>query len=658
MSNGAAQFFLSATATGRHPFALGFAFKQGDIPAGRSPLVDIVTSQVTVMTTWPDGSAKWAVVAGHADLTAGSALSATLSHAASGRGGAVLTTAQLRATGVVASFDCGGYGTVNWSGADWDSPARTWVSGPQMSSWVYRKPVGSDAHLVAWMEVRLFSSGAVEVLPWIENGYLRVAGPSVRVTSFGFSLGGTERFRAAIELPNHCRTPLVSGTTLSYWLGSDPDVVATHDTAYLQASELVPTYFGATAASAAVVTALPSSYVPLQQGSYASTMGTAGYHGSIGLLPEWDVLYLTTGGSSRTWRALQYNAYSAGRFGIHFRDETSNRPLRFSVYPNLCMGGGSGVSSTGSSSIGSYTPTATGLSPAAFASSHHPSMGYMAALLTGRMYHLETLQFVATANFLKNPDEHRGFTAGVLKSNVGANTTRGAAWALRTLVQAAVLSPDADELQAEFVASVDSNISYYHGRYVAQANNPNGWVTPYSDYSGVGDGIYFGASWMEDFMTAAFGYLQAVGLPLSAASATRLTDFFAWKSRSIVGRFGGTGSDEFLYRDAASYTLAYAPSDSPNFNTGTGPWFANWGAAYLASYPTSPGPREVGGLRGGNFPEATSYWGNLMPALAYAVRFDAPGAAAAYARLTGASNWASLRDGFDASPVWGVQPRS
>ena len=32
-----------------------------------------------------------------------------------------------------------------------------------MSSWVYRKQVGSDAHLVAWMEVRLYVAGAVEL---------------------------------------------------------------------------------------------------------------------------------------------------------------------------------------------------------------------------------------------------------------------------------------------------------------------------------------------------------------------------------------------------------------------------------------------------------------------------------------------------------------
>ena len=43
---------------------------------------------------------------------------------------------------------------------------------------MYRKQVGTDAHLVAWLEVRLFPGGLVEILPSIENGYLLVTGPT------------------------------------------------------------------------------------------------------------------------------------------------------------------------------------------------------------------------------------------------------------------------------------------------------------------------------------------------------------------------------------------------------------------------------------------------------------------------------------------------
>jgi hypothetical protein len=163
---------------------------------------------------------------------------------------------------------------------------------------------------------------------------------------------------------------------------------------------------------------------------------------------------------------------------------------------------------------------------------------------------------------------------------------------------------------------------------------------------------------MQDFFTAAIGMTKSLRLPISATASSKLDAFFAWKAASIIGRFGGTGSTEYLYRDAASYTIAVAPSDSPNFSAGTGPWFADWGQIYSATYASaSPGARVDGPLRGGYFPEATAYWGNLQPALAYAVEHGVTGAQAAFGRMTAASNWPDLLAAFNSNPVWGVRPR-
>jgi hypothetical protein len=52
---------------------------------------------------------------------------------------------------------------------------------------------------------------------------------------------------------------------------------------------------------------------------------------------------------------------------------------------------------------------------------------------------------------------------------------------------------------------------------------------------------------------------------------------------------------------------------------------------------------------------ATGYWGNLHPALAYAVDHSAAGASAAYQRLTAASNYTPAQ--FNDQPVWGIVPR-
>lgn len=635
------------------PFCIGFAFRQGDIPAASAAVANQPNIQVSAVNRWPDGSLKFAVIAGQLALTAGQAKTVSFTSGSAAPAGKALTLTDLKTTGVTASIGCGSYGTASWATTDWDNAFVAWVSGPAMSSWIYRKPVGTDAHLVAWMEVRLFAGGAVEILPWVENGYIRVAGPTSKSATYTFTLGGTQRCSVAIDLPAHTRTPIISGSALSYWLGADPAITPKHDMAYLRATRLVPNYIASVAPTAARVTAQPTSYQPLQLGSYSAAMGMAGYQPAIGILPEWDVLYLTSTASA-AYGGMVRNAYSAGRWGIHFRDENTNRPLRFSQYPHL---------STAASTTNDKPPVATGTAAGVWDVPHHPSQGFMAYLATGRWFHMETVQFTATYNYLFQVDggiyANRNYSDGIFRSDSGSSTTRGAGWAVRSLVQAVVATPDSDSvLRGEFIASLEANINFNHAKYVAQANNPFGWVKPYSDYTGVGDRIYFEATWMQDFYTAAFGYALAMSPPISGAARTKLSEFFAWKARSVVGRLGTAAASDWLYRDAATYTVAVAPSDSPDFDGGTGPWYADWGALYQATYATSPGARTEGDLRGAYFPEATSYWGNLQPAISYAVENQVPGAASAYLRMVSASNWGQIVNNFNATPVWGVAPAS
>jgi hypothetical protein len=129
-----------------------------------------------------------------------------------------------------------------------------------------------------------------------------------------------------------------------------------------------------------------------------------------------------------------------------------------------------------------------------------------------------------------------------------------------------------------------------------------------------------------------------------------------------VGRFGGSAAAEYCFRDVAQYHIAYAPTDSPNWNNGTGPWYADWGQLYVATVGHANDCATGNSLRGSSGGDplvmSTGYWGNLRPALSYALDHGATGAATAYARLTGASNYAAGAAGFDDDPVWSVRPRT
>jgi PKD repeat protein len=728
---------LTAGVTGTRSWAVAQVVARGHLPAGST----LSGLQTTILSTWPDTSARHILVAGTRAWTAGTPENIPMTIGAPASG-STIDASTLVSRAPTVTVDAGVFGSASFGPADWGTPFYTTCTGPVMAQLSYRKQIGSDAHLVAFVEVRVYADGSIEFFPpWVENGYLLVAGPTNKNATYTCTINSNQVYTGTIDLKNHQRTPLISGTELSYWVdGVNPNIVVQHDRVYLQQTRMVPSYSAVTPPSDSTVTGQPSSFTPLQQGSFPPGMGAAGYHPSIAVLPQWDVLYLTT--TASMWAVVQRQGFSAGRYGIHFRDETTNYPARLSSYPNLVLNGSSGITATGSSSIGTETPGATGGSPPSFYTSHHPSMGYMAYLLTGWRFHLETAQFVAVANSFKQTDITRGFTQGILKPNAGANTTRGAGWAIRSLAQVAAITPDTDPMKAEFVNQFGFNIDYYHARYVAQPNNPLGWVTPYSDYSVanfygntqagstatsivlpaidgngnaistvdgfyngrflsiakhgattpgqrrtiinyvastrtvtvdsaftfesgntmpgrefiIGDGVVREAWWMQDFVTAGFGHAVAIKPNVSQERIDKLRGFFQWKARSIVDRFGNEQTHQYLYRDAAQFEAPVAPCDLPDFDTGRGPWFANAGAQWDAVWTSTPPSRTVGDLRGGNFPSASSYWGNLMPAFSYAVEEGIVGAITGWRRMTNASNWNLLQASLNTTPEWSTVP--
>lgn len=653
------------------PFCLGFAFRPGEVASGKGVTCDVQHFQASVLNRWPDDSVKFAILAGRVSLTGGETKEVVLRASSPGVTGAALTEADLEAANVSAELSFAPHGAAELSPligvlSTYDSASGRWtagrvheiVAGPEMSSWLYQAPLGTGRHLSAWFEVRYWATGHVEILPWLENGKLRVAGPTSYDGTLSLTMNGSVRMSQALTIAHHCRVVAVKGRPAGHWAPNASQVRYAHDTAYLQSTRLVPAYMAE--ASNALIDRQPATYEPLTQARFPTAMGSGGYDPSIGLLPEWDVSYLVGNGVERALNTVLVHGFAAGRYGIHYRDETTNRPLRFSSYPNLCLADSAslGVSDNGTSSKSAYTPAASGAKPPTWANSHHPSVGYLAYLVSGWFYFVEEVQFAATLGYLKQQDVAREGARGLLLTNVGANTTRGAAWALRTLCQAATVTPDKDvALRQELLGSIASNIDYYHHKYVVQLNNPFGVCAPYSDYSS-GDGKHTHAMWMEDFFTAAWGYAISLKLALTNTSTSRLSTFFQWKARSIVGRLSDAGAPtQYSYLDAAQYTVAVAPIDNADFNNGTGPWYGDWGAIYTATTGAVNTDASITALRGAYFPEPTSYWGNLQPAISYAVEHGVANASAAYARMTSASNWSQIVERFDDNPVWAVVPK-
>jgi hypothetical protein len=687
--------YVNSSTTGTKPFCIGQAFVQGEVPANGSVSVTGASaeSQVTPKNRWPDESLKFAIIAGtYVQSVASTEVELTISSGSSG--GSPLTTADLKATGITASFNAGAFGSASWSGTDWDTYDREWVSGHMMSSWLYRKQIGADAHLVAWMEVRLFAGGAVEVLPWVENGYVAVTSPTSKSATYSFTLGGSQRFAKAMDIVHHTRTVLIDSAVTSYWLGTDPGVTVRHSADYLMATELVPSYDAAPTGSDASITDQPSTFTPFQKpsadGSTSTStidsngMGGGGAHDYIGILPEWDVVYLTGPTSISLWKSVQWNSYSLGRYAIHYRDENTNRPLLFASHATRNLSTASeaivGVyDKANNSETSTFCPNPTGTNPPLWVYTHHPSPGYLAYLITGRAYFLEETQFAATVHFLRDTTLYRQQAKGIFRMRLGFsnNTTRGVAWQIRTLAQAACITPDADTtMRANFVDSLKENINFYKTDTDPYRSVGLGFIQPHATTSyGTTSANSYGwyASWQQHYFTAAFGYAKSLKIVDSDATAlSNLGTMVSYLSQSVVNVLGGSGSTEYLYRDAGAYAYAIWPTQAPNFS-GAGPWHADMGDLYDATFSGAAGPDtdgayavfgtkvEGGDLRGSfqtPIADSGSEYGILMNALSYAVKHSATGAVNGYRKLYNAPNWYAYKTDMDAKPVNAIVPEA
>lgn len=633
-------FTLETTAAnGTYPFTAGVGFKKGDVPS--SFTCDLANYQVNVLRTWSDGSVKHAIVSGRAALTQNVPLTVTVS-TGTPPAGTALTASDIQAAAPSASIQCGAIGTVNLSSL-LASPFRTWVSGPEMVECHYRADVGGGTQLSAWFHVRLFADGRVWVRCIVENGYLdNGSGSTVSITTQSYvptlSVGGSTVYNnGGASLSHYAHTRY----SAEGWIGGSPAITPLLNVAYLRDSKLVPNY-SFSGASSSTLNALTQSYTPMNRGAFTANMGDTGYQPQIGLLPNWEALFCSTG-DARAYNAVLAGASSLNSYAIVRRGKTSQRPIKPSDFTNWNIGGpAAGGQETLSTSAGN-----------SWEYNHHPSGGFLAYLLTGDYWHYETMLLNASLCYLCPDSSNGSGTSRLLRRQ-----TRGTAWAYRTIGQLCGIAPDEDIGTGNLVEDYRSLLANNYTNWNNVINAAGSMVWTGSVYQFEVKNFDWGtvgaiAPWMTDFWLQTNGHVSDLE-PL--ASMTTFNTVRDWMYRWIVGRLGVSGDvSTFDFTQAARYGMEVATDTSGST------WWQTWGEIF---------EKSTGGLNnsasntltGGNITDGTggvtSYWGNLHPAIAYAVEHGAAGAAAAYARLTGATNYSTVSGNFPDFPVFGVTPRA
>lgn len=647
-------------------WTVGHAFRKGDVPAGEYLVGQGVSQfQADVRNWWTnaDGSphsVKFAVLSGIGGPEVQLAVAGAAPQAAA------LTQGQLAAALPATTIKVGGHTTSLNSLVGTGARQRTVCEGPVMSNWIYRQAVSGSSHLVVWADVRFYANGAIEIFPWVENCYLGVSGATNVVATCTVTIGGTQRFSQSIDIKHHTRVPLLSGSAFSYWVGADPGITPQHDTSYLMDTKLLPNY-GWRSPTETRLNGLVQTYTPNTLAGWGSAMGAAGGEGSIN--GPSTVFYLTSGGDARAYRAAITFGLSSGSWSIHYRDETTQEPFKYSSYPNL--------------SLASGLPAASGTTNGTAAVSHLPGFAYVPYLLTGRWFFADEVFFWNNYCYLDNQSGER-FGADGIQNTTQAGSHRRAAWALNSLAHSIVIAPEGHPLRADLIASWEANCEYYRVKFVDGGTYKTrsfgtAWVSPQGylgSYDGSGanqspygtpNGVnaWFDAGFMTNYVLCVFGTAWDYELPISTAARAKHQAVRDKLYQQVIQR-AGDGS-AYNWRRFIVYAFPIG-ADSQGLPLDTWYTAAQSYAAYCSAYSLSPSLPATEGLTlklhssENDLVYGTSslpYGSSAVMALALAKEHGVPGAADGWRRISTASNFASSFGPYfnGETPSFGVLPR-
>jgi hypothetical protein len=693
-SSAITSFQLTSTSSGTLPFTVGVAFNDGDIPSGNYivPSVSGTTLssyQVTVKRTWNDGSVKHAIISGYYSSTANTSTTVSISTSTTapsysvsnvyGTSGSAVTVGTVSSTSAATP---GGTVTLNTSTG---TLLRTWITGPVMTEKHYRYAVSGYSSMQVIFYVRQYANGEQWARAVVENGTIDQATSDQSYVPT-VTIGGNTIWNNGGSSYTHYANTRYSLTGWATSSSTSVSVTPAHDTAYLMnTTKLVPNYWQRNPSSTVLQSWLVGTYTPGSSGNWNTTMGNTGFQADIGILPNHEALYLTSEGSSSgsnpgyadkyAYASLIANTEAINSFAMTWNDSTTHLPIQIHSWGSTAInsGGGCPIDSPAAGSL-------------EWDYNHQPSAGYLAYLVTGDYYYLETLEDQALLSYLcTSTAPYFGTGTGTGVNRQLSSAQRGVAWAGRTVGQAVAIAPNqpsTDPVITDLSSLLSNNINVWLNR-ANTYNNPTGIFYVY-DQMGPGSCPYDApdpsgaiAPWMHNFWAQAYSYISDIE-PLPG-NMTNLISLRGILDRVPVGLLGSNGSSNFCFTNASTYTIVLVPLGTDPLPSGCTMendcddlpcYYTSWGAIWTATYGsanTSCGNTLQG--TSGSYPGIPEgYWGNLLPAIAYAAEHGSSGAAAAWGRLTGASNWSGFQSAADPGcgigncdfndiPIWGIYPR-
>lgn len=495
------------------------------------------------------------------------------------------------------------------------APAATWLGGPLAVEHDYLVPLkaekggASHPHLAVRLHWRTYPhSGADRIDTIVENDWAYVPGPQNWTYAVAIYRDGTEVYRrASVTHYHHARWHSLVWSTGR----TEPDI--RHDTHYLLRSGIVP-HYGERLSIPENVIADQLSAVnksdtrPMGTATVTPYMPMTGARADIGPLPQWAVLYLLTM-DPRQRAVLFANADAGASIPMHYRDGLTDQPATLKEHPGMTTQFGK------PSAKDAFPRLSNNVTPWTPEVAHHPSLFFVPYLMTGDLFYLEEQLFWTNWIIASVDPNFRLGGTGLLK----ANQLRAQAWSLRTLGEAAAITPDSHQQKTYLNAILANNLDWYIDRY--PRNRDTAAVSPLSAID-LGEAMFKAGQaspWQQDFLFLAVGHLAELGVP-------KAEEFARWLAKFTVGRW---------INDASGFCHRMAPAYYINIRKKTdGALIADWATLFRQNKEAWNPDAGCPDAFPFGFPDSPSgYIANSYAMLGLATDFNIPGARDAFLRL-------------------------
>jgi len=300
----------------------------------------------------------------------------------------------------------------------------------------------------------------------------------------------------------------------------------------------------------------------LENGVVMAYFPTTGGREDLGPYPTWTTRYLLDQGA-RARRMVLAVGDLAGSFPVHQRDRKTGRIFSIDDHPGFSLNPRGTLEKIPPRPAPDRPYLRPATSPYSVDNAHQPSLAFIPYLLTGDYYYLEEMCFWANWCMLVQNAAYRQKEKGLL----APDQTRGEAWALRQLVDAAKIAPDNHPEKQYFDAKVKNNLDFYCS-FVAGPD-----ATPLGSYTvGASDAYVRGRSpqerrkwltiapWQQNFL--AWSLDHAVRAGYTRAAAPR--DYF---TRLQIGMLTNPNHYDIRYAAPYFHVLGERSGDTKRYYT-------------------------------------------------------------------------------------------